>query len=141
LCKTGILSKFYNFSLKVLFYIDFAFFFLLSRKKEEKRLAKRRKKDRGRFLAARRKSSRNTLRVLGFWVHKILPSCYRNTLKQENNLCRSLLLISTPNLCEYFGLFSLEKSFDIVEKKYSRGDTKLCSHKLNSVAYLPTQKL
>ena len=41
--------------------------------------AQRKKKETGAIIP--QKSSRNTLRVLGFWVHEILPSCYRNTLK------------------------------------------------------------
>jgi hypothetical protein len=43
-----------------------------------------------------------------------------------------------PNLCEVFGLFSprlqtnaVEKALTAVSEKASRGDTKLCSHKLS----------
>ncbi|MBQ9691707.1 MAG: hypothetical protein IJV70_00950, partial [Clostridia bacterium] len=50
-----------------------------------------------------------------FWEHEILPSCYRNTLKQAIFLQR-LLLKSPPKLANISG-FS-KKSFDYVEKKY-----------------------
>ena len=66
-------------------------------KERRKMLAKRRKKDRGRFLTARRPP------------------------RVTHSVCSGVGYNSSAKAGEYFGLFSLEKSFDRVEKKYSRG--------------------
>ena len=108
-------------------------------KERRKMLAKRRKKDRGRILTARRKFAQKAR--ANFKVHEILPSCSRNTLRQEINYLRSLLLNLPLNLCEDFGLFPSGKALTAVSEKASRGDTNLCSNKLNSVAYLHSNQL
>ena len=65
------------------FNIFFRIFLPFFRERKKKDAPERRKKARGIFLTARWKSSRNTLRVLGFWVHEILPSCSRNYTKHQ----------------------------------------------------------
>ena len=72
-------------------------------------LAKRRKKDRG---------STERLAELPRVTHSV---------------CSGIGYNSSAKPGEYFGLFSLEKSFDGVEKKYSRGDTSRCSHKVHGI--------
>ena len=83
------------FFFKVTFYLVNAHFFpFLSRKKNKEIGERKKKKDRGRFLTARRKFAQKQERILG--------------------------TKASAKAGEYFGLFSLEKSFDGVEKKYSR---------------------
>ena len=113
--------------------------YFLLRKKEERRSQKEERKT----VVARKGSPKTSLKKheRSFKVHKILPSCSRNTPNQVNNLFTDLETFTFAKVCRIFRSFFVRKKFRHRRKEIFEGDTSKCSHTVHGITAPATPQI